>query len=58
MTADKPDVRYLLAVIEQDIREDPDCVALLSTSHVALGVELTKNVTVSDDDEIPNDVTL
>lgn len=47
-----------LAFIERDVISHPNCITPLSSSQIASGVELTRNVVVSDDDEVPDDVIL
>ena len=53
-----PVVGAFLAFMESDIANHPERIAPLSASQVALGVELTRDVVVTDDDEIPDDITL
>ena len=52
-----PMVAAFLAFIEQDATDHPDRITPLSSSKIAQAVELTRNVTVSDDDVIPDDIT-
>ena len=53
-----PMIGAFLTFIERDAIDHPDRIAPLSSSQIARGVELTRNVVVSDDDEIPDDITL
>ena len=52
-----PMVQAFLAFIERDATAHPDRISPLSSSMVARAVELTRDVVVSDDDEIPEDIT-
>ncbi|GAA4258969.1 hypothetical protein GBZ26_03955 [Azospirillum formosense] len=52
-----PMVAAFLSFIERDAVAHPERIAPLSASKVARAVELTKNVTVSDDDVIPDDIS-
>jgi antitoxin PrlF len=52
-----PMVAAFLAFIERDATAHPGRIIPLSSSKVADAVELTRNVIVSDDDVIPDDVT-
>ncbi|WP_373866633.1 type II toxin-antitoxin system PrlF family antitoxin [Skermanella aerolata] len=47
-----------LTFIERDAIAHPDRITPLSSSQISHGVELTRDVVVSDDDEIPDDITL
>jgi antitoxin PrlF len=53
-----PMIGAFLAFIERDATDHPERVVPLSSSQVARGVELTHDVVVSDDDEIPDGITL
>ena len=53
-----PMVAAFLAFIERDAITHPDRITPLSSSQIARCVELTRNIVVSDDDEIPDDITL
>jgi hypothetical protein len=46
-----------LAFIERDMTAHPERIVPLSASKVAHAVELTRLVVVSDEDDIPGDVT-
>ena len=50
-------VAAFLAFIERDATAHPERIVPSSSSKVADAVELTRNVIVSDDDVIPDDVT-
>src|SRR5690349_18163146 len=54
---DDPMVAAFLAFIEQDAINHPERMAPLSSSKISRAVELTRNVTVSDDDVIPDDIS-
>lgn len=53
-----PMVTAFLAFIEHDATAHPERIFPLSSSKIAQAVELTRNVTVSDDDVIPDDITI
>jgi len=53
-----PMVGAFLAFIERDVVNHPERVVAVSASQIARGVALTQDVVVSDDDAIPDDVTL
>jgi len=53
-----PMIGAFLTFIERDAINHPDGITPLSSSQIAHGVELTRDVVVSDDDEIPDDITL
>lgn len=53
-----PVVGAFLSFMERDVISHPERIAPLSASQVALGVELTRDVVVTDDDEIPDDISL
>ncbi len=55
---DDPLVGAFLAFLESDVISHPERIAPLSASQVARAVELTRDVVVTDDDEIPDDITL
>lgn len=55
---DDPLVGAFLAFLESDVISHPERIQPLSASQVARGVELTRDVVVSDDDEIPDDISL
>ena len=52
-----PMVSAFLAFIERDATAHPQRIVPLSSSEVSRAVELTRNVAVSDEDVIPEDVT-
>lgn len=53
-----PMVMAYLAFIERDAINNPSHIAPISEDLVARAVEATRNVVVSDDDEIPDDVSI
>jgi len=53
-----PALAAFLAFLERDMRLHPRRLAPLSKKSLKRAVELTKRVNVSDDEEIPNSVTL
>ena len=53
-----PMIGAFLTFIERDAINHPDRITPLSSSQIAHGVELTRDVVVSDNDEIPDDITL
>lgn len=55
---DDPMVSAFLSFIEKDVIAHPERIAPLSVSAIARGTVLTQSVTVSDDDTIPDDVSL
>lgn len=52
-----PMVAAFLAFMERDATRNPGRIEPLSASQVARAVELTRDVAVSDEDDIPDDVT-
>jgi antitoxin PrlF len=55
--AEDPIVMAFLAFLEKDIQDRPDRVAVVSETDIARAKELTKDVAVTDDDTIGDDVT-
>ena len=55
-TAEDPIFLAFLSFLEKDMTSNPARLALLSPDALAKAVELTKNVVVSDDDTIGDDV--
>ncbi|WP_207460776.1 type II toxin-antitoxin system PrlF family antitoxin [Azospirillum sp. SYSU D00513] len=53
-----PVVTAFLAFLEQDAIAHPERITPLSASRIERAIELTRGVTVSDEDVIPDDVTL
>jgi antitoxin PrlF len=53
-----PVVSAYLAFLQRDLREHPERLQPFTTSEVARLEALTKDVVVSDDEAIPDDVTL
>ena len=53
---DDPIVGAFLAFLERDIAKHPDRVGPLSESRIQEAVRLTKDVSVSGDEELPDDV--
>jgi antitoxin PrlF len=53
-----PVVAAYLAFLERDLREHPERLQPFTTSELARLEALTKDVEVSDDESIPDDVTL
>ena len=53
-----PMVGAFLSFMERDVISHPERIEPLSASQVARAVELTRDVVVTDDDEIPDDITL
>lgn len=52
-----PVVSAFLAFIEKDLKERPGRLSLLSKTSLSRAVRVTKNVRVSDDETLPEDVT-
>lgn len=52
-----PMVSAFLAFLERDAIAHPERIVPLSSSKVARAVELTRDVVVSDEDVIPDDIT-
>jgi hypothetical protein len=55
--AGRMEAAAFLAFIERDMTAHPERIVPLSASKVARAVELTRLVVVSDEDDIPSDVT-
>lgn len=53
-----PMVMAYLAFLERDAVENPSRIAPLSVDLIERAVEATKDVVVSDDDDIPDDVSV
>jgi antitoxin PrlF len=53
-----PMVMAYLAFLERDATENPNRITPLSGGLIERAVEATKNVAVSDDDKIPDDVSV
>jgi antitoxin PrlF len=53
-----PIMAAFLSFLDQDIAQSPDRIKPLSATRIAEARELTKDVEVSDDESLPDDVTL
>jgi hypothetical protein len=51
-------IEKTLREIDRDIAQWPDCIKPLSSTCIAEARELTKDVVVSDDEVLPDDVSL
>jgi antitoxin PrlF len=56
-TEEDPMVAAFLSFLERDATDHPERIVSLSASKVARAVELTRDVVVSDEDTLPDDVT-
>ncbi len=54
---DDPLVAAFLSFLEKDMNDNPSGIMAVSTTSIARAKELTKDVVVSDDDTIADDVT-
>ena len=53
-----PVMAAFLKFLEREIAQSPDSIKPLSATRIAEARELTKDVEVSDDETLPDDVTL